>query len=120
MISGLGIDVCEISRMEKLLENDRFLSRFFTSDETAYVQARGKNAAQTLAGLFAAREALGKALGTGLDFDLKEAEVRHDASGRPFFHLTGHLAERLRKDHLLLSITHDGNVAAAVCLRETP
>ncbi len=118
MCVGLGIDLCEISRMEKHLDDDRFLERFFTQDEIQYIRSRGKGAAQTLAGLFASREALGKALGTGIDFELKEAEICHDASGLPFYHLTGRLAERTEGERFLLSITHDGGVAAAVCIRE--
>ena len=118
MCKGLGLDICEISRMEKLLRDDRFLRRYFTPEETAYVQSRGSGAARTLAGLFAAREALGKALGGGIDFDLKEAEVRHTESGAPFFRLSGALKDRVGKDRLFLSISHDGGVAAAVCLLE--
>lgn len=119
MCIGLGIDVCEISRMEKRLLDGRFLQRYFTDDEIAYIRSRGKGAAQTMAGLFAAREALGKALGTGIDFDLKEAEICHDPSGHPSYRLTGRLAERTAGERFLLSITHDGGVAAAVCIRES-
>ena len=104
--------------MEKLLENSRFLDRYFTADEIAYIRSRGKSAAQTMAGLFAARESLGKALGCGIDFDLKEAEVGHSPAGAPFFRLSGKLKERLGTDRILLSITHDGGIAAAVCLVE--
>ena len=102
--------------MEKLLRDDRFLTRFFTSAEAEYVRSRGAGAAHTLAGLFAAREALGKALGGGIDFDLKEAEVCHTDSGAPYFRLSGRLKERVGDDRLFLSISHDGGMAAAVCL----
>ena len=119
MCKGLGLDVCEVSRMEKLLEDDRFLARFFTPAETEYVRSRGVGAARSLAGLFAAREALGKALGGGLDFDLTEAEICHTESGAPYYRLSGGLKERLGDDRLLLSISHDGGVAAAVCLIES-
>ena len=118
MCKGLGLDLCEIARMEKLLKDDRFLRRYFTPEETVYVQSRGAGAASTLAGLFAAREALGKALGGGIDFDLKEAEIVHTEAGAPFFRLSGALKERIGADRLFLSISHDGGVAAAVCLVE--
>lgn len=118
MCKGLGIDICEIARMEKLMADDRFIKRWFTPDEIAYVQSKGKGAAQTLAGLYAAREALAKALGSGIDFDLKEAEILHTPAGTPFFRLTGSLAERTAGDRILLSITHDAGVAAAVCILE--
>ena len=118
MCKGLGMDLCEIARMEKQLRDDRFLARFFTPGEIEYVRSRGAGAAATLAGLFAAREALGKALGGGIDFELKEAEVCHTESGAPYFRLSGRLKERVDKGRLFLSISHDGGMAAAVCLLE--
>ena len=118
MCRGLGLDLCEIARMEKLMRDERVLARYFTPAEAEYVRSRGAGAAASLAGLFAAREALGKALGTGISFDLKEAEVCHTESGAPFFRITGRLKERIGNGRLFLSISHDGGVAAAVCLLE--
>lgn len=119
MCQGLGLDLCEIIRMEKLLGNDSFLHRYFTEDEILYILNRGKSAAQTMAGLFAAREALGKALGGGIDFDLKEAEISHTPTGAPFFRFSGKLRERIGDSRIFLSISHDGGIAAAVCLLES-
>lgn len=119
MCKGLGIDLCEIQRMERLLADGRFLSRFFTADEAAYVRSRGAGAAASAAGLFAAREALGKALGGGIDFELKEAEVCHTDAGAPFFRFAGSLKERVGNSRVFLSISHDAGVAAAVCLIES-
>ncbi len=118
MCKGLGLDLCEVSRMEKHLQNDRFLSRFFTQNEIKYIRSRGAAAAETLAGLFAAREALGKALGDGISFELKEAEVCHTENGAPYFRLSGKLKERIGNHRLYLSISHDGGIAAAICLLE--
>ena len=118
MCRGLGLDLCEIARMEKLMRDERFLTRYFTAAEADYVRSRGAGAAASLAGLFAAREALGKALGTGIDFDLKEAEVCHTGSGAPFFRVSGLLKERIGNSRLFLSISHDNGIAAAVCLLE--
>ena len=118
MITGIGLDLCEVSRMQKHLKDDRFLNRFFTAEETEYIRSKGASAAQTLAGIFAAKEALGKALGTGIAFDLKEAEIRHDLNGCPYYQMNGLLSERVPEEHLFLSITHDGGVSAAVCIRE--
>lgn len=118
MCNGLGLDLCGIARMEKHLRDDRFLARFFTPGEITYVRSRGTGAAATLAGLFAAREALGKALGGGIDFDLKEAEVCHTESGAPYYRLSGKLKDRVGNNRLFLSISHDGGIAAAVCLLE--
>ena len=118
MVRGVGLDLCEIGRMEKLLQDGRFLERYFTPGEIAYIRSRGKSAAATLAGLFAAREALGKALGGGLDFEMKEAEVCHTEAGAPYFRLSGRLKERVGDSRLFLSVSHDGGMAAAVCLLE--
>ena len=119
MCKGLGLDLCEITRMDKLLKDGRFLSRYFTEEEASYVRSRGAGAAASLAGLFAAKEALGKALGFGIDFELREAEVCHSETGAPYYRLSGSLKERVGDARLLLSVTHDGGVAAAVCVIET-
>ena len=118
MIKGLGLDLCEISRMDKLLENDRFLNRYFTEEEAGYIRSKGKTFAQTAAGIYAAKEALAKALGTGIAFNLKEVEVIHDEAGKPGYRLTGKAAELGGNDCFLLSVSHDGGVSAAVCVRE--
>ena len=118
MIKGVGLDLCEISRMEGKLTDERFLNRFFTSDEVSYIHSKGKCAAQTLAGLFAAKEALAKALGTGIAFDLKDVSVRHDEAGRPGYTLSGRVEQLAGGDRFHLSVSHDGGMAAAVCIRE--
>ena len=121
MIAGVGLDVCEISRMEKLISDGRFLARFFSAEEQAYIQGKGKSAAQSMAGIFAAKEALGKALGVGIAADLKEISVLHDAQGAPYYSLSGEyarLAEDRRISSFYLSITHEAGIAAAVCVAE--
>jgi phosphopantetheine--protein transferase-like protein len=119
MIRGVGFDLCEIERMEQLAEDERFLNRFFTVQEVAFIRSKGKNKAQTLAGIFAAKEALTKALGTGIIFDLREIDVRHSETGQPCYALTGETAEKAGSDRFLLSISHDGGMAGAVCIRES-
>ena len=119
MCRGTGFDLCEIARMEKLIENERFLNRFFTEREITYVRSKGKNAAATLAGLYAAKEAMTKALGTGIAFELKEIEIIHDPQGRPEYVLSGRAAELGAGDSFFLSISHDGGIAGAVCIRES-
>ena len=118
MICGMGLDVCAINRMEKHVKDERFLHRFFTEEEQAYVAARGVGAAQSLAGIFAAKEAFAKALGTGFVFDLRDVEILHDALGKPFYQLHGRAAELAGANRFFLSLSHDGGVAAAVCVRE--
>ena len=94
MIRGLGMDLCEISRMERLLDDERFLKRYFNEGEIGYIRTKGKSAAQTMAGIYAAKEAFSKALGTGITFDLKEISIFHDEAGMPGYSLSGK-AEKL-------------------------
>lgn len=122
MIVGVGIDLCAVARMEKQLENGRFLARFFSEEEQAYIENRGKSAAQSMAGIFAAKEALAKALGTGLTAgEMRDICVLHDKLGAPYYELRGdyavHAAQR-NITHLHLSISHDGGMAAAVAIAE--
>ena len=112
-VRGVGIDLCEIARMEPLLRDDRFLARYFTPDEAAYIRGRGASAAQSLAGLYAAKEAVLKALGTGLSLPLGEIEVTHSPAGQPLCRLSGSALERAGGGHIHLSISHEGPMAAA-------
>ena len=121
MIAGIGIDLCEIARMEKLLEDGRFLSRYFSPEEQAYIAGKGRSAAQTLAGIFAAKEALGKAMDVGITADIREISVLHDGNGTPYYMLSGEyarLAEDRRISSFFLSISHENGMAAAVCVAE--
>ena len=122
MIAGIGIDLCEISRMEKLLENEHFLTRYFSNEEREYISGKGKSGAQSMAGIYAAKEALVKALGCGIvTADLGTVNVTHDKYGKPIYVLQGEyarLAEDKRISSFYLSITHDGGMAAAVCAAE--
>ena len=122
MIAGVGIDLCEISRMEKLLSEDKFLRRFFSEEEQAYIKGKGNSAAQSMAGVFAAKEALCKALGTGIVAGaLSDICVLHAANGAPYYDLRGAYADLAREkgiQSLFLSISHEAGVAAAVCVAE--
>ena len=118
MVKGLGLDLCEVSRMEKLLGDERFMARFFSEGEIRYIRSKGRAAAQTMAGIFAAKEALAKALGTGIAFELKDVCVVHDGKGKPEYALSGTAKDLGEGDRFFLSVTHDGGVAAAVCVRE--
>jgi len=121
MIAGVGIDLCETARMEKLLTDERFLRRFFSPEEQAYIQKKGKTAAQSMAGMFAAKEALTKALGTGIFGALSDISVLHDDGGAPYYDLRGdyaRLAEDKKICSVYLSITHEAGMAAAVAVAE--
>jgi len=98
VIVGLGIDLCDIRRIEKMLADhgDRFPRRCFTEIERAKADGRMARAA-TYAKRFAAKEACAKALGTGVGSGVswREMGVVNDALGRPTLHLTGGAAARL-------------------------
>ncbi len=108
-----GCDIVKISRMEGFMEKGG-LRRCFTENEEKYILGKAKPQ-ETAAGFFAAKEALGKALGKGLSsFNLKDVEVCHEEGGRPFFSFKNGLLENF---DISLSISHDGEYALAfVCL----
>lgn len=121
MIRGVGIDLCEVARMRDALARDGFLQRYFTSQEQQYITAKGKTAAHSLAGHFAAKEAAVKALGCGIVLPLTDIEIMHDDQGAPFFRLHGQAQARMTASggtHLHLSITHTEQAAAAVAVLE--
>ena len=114
MILGLGTDLCDVARIEAALTNPRFLTRWFTEAERAYIAEKGP---QSAAGIFAAKEAAAKALGTGFEgFGPDSVEIDHDGRGRPLCRLRGGAAERLKTlggERVLVSVSHDGGLAMA-------
>jgi holo-[acyl-carrier protein] synthase len=98
VIVGLGVDLCDIRRIEKMLDEhgDRFPRRCFTDIERAKADGRAARAA-TYAKRFAAKEACAKALGTGLGSGVswRDMGVVNDSLGRPTLRLTGGAAARL-------------------------
>jgi holo-[acyl-carrier protein] synthase len=124
MVLGLGTDLIETKRIEESIDRfgERFLERVFTVGEIAYCH-RKKNAAESFAARFAAKEAGAKALGTGISRGVtwKELEVRREVSGKPTLHLSGRaaeLAEAMGVRRLQLSLTHSRELAMAVVVAE--
>ncbi len=94
MIYGIGNDAVEIGRIRDKMENERFMAFVYTRAER---EAFGGNA-QKLAGCFAAKEALSKALGTGVrGFSLDEVSVLRDELGKPYFLFEGSIARIVRE-----------------------
>ncbi|MGI5069013.1 holo-ACP synthase [Treponema denticola] len=122
MILGLGIDIVEVSRLEKWLNDKKLLERFFYKEELEYVLSKRDGAAPSLAVRFAAKEAFGKALGTGLaGIELKDIAVVNDKTGRPFLKLFGTALQALKEKggaSIHLSLTHEKTTAAAVVIIE--
>ena len=125
MILGVGTDLMEIARIQQSIDRygDRFLARVFTPREIAYCQ-RKKNAAESFAARFAAKEAGAKALGTGISHGISwlELEVTREPTGRPLLQLSGRAADRARAlgvTHISLSLTHSRDTALAVVMMES-
>jgi holo-[acyl-carrier protein] synthase len=116
-IIGTGIDAVEIDRFEKAAreKGEKFLERIFTRKEMEYVDAK-KVRFMHLAGKFAAKEAVKKALpdGARIGLNWSEIEILNGMDGKPFVRLHGE-AERLAKENgpfeVLVSISHTRNTA---------
>lgn len=125
MVIGLGTDLIEIERIAHSVERfgEAFLQRIFTPGEIAYCQRKKKNAAESLAARFAAKEAGAKALGTGISRGVSwlEFEVRRLPGQRPELHLSGRAEEVARAlgiRRLSLSLAHSRGLAIAVVVAE--
>ena len=124
MVLGLGSDLIEIARIEASIARfgERFLRRVFTPGEIAYCR-RKRNAAESFAARFAAKEAGAKALGTGISHGIAwpEIEVRREPNGRPTLHWNGRARDRavvLGVERTSLTLTHSRDVAMAVVVVE--
>jgi holo-[acyl-carrier protein] synthase len=122
MITGLGVDIVEIARMELALERSpRIKERLFSAEERAYCEKRSRPPVH-YALRFAAKEAVLKALGTGFaGMRFTDVEVVRETNGRPVPVLSGRAAERAAELgvvelHLSLSFTHTTAVASAVAI----
>ncbi len=122
LLAGIGIDIVEVARMAKAIDSEHFKKRVFTEREIEYCLGHGKQAAQSFAARFAAKEAVMKAFGTGLrGGTLQELEVFNDALGCPQVTLMGYwaaLADQKNITKVWLSLTHTREYAAAQCVLE--
>jgi len=125
MIYGIGIDLVENDRMEKIIRKwgDKFLSRVFSEGEIKYCGRHASQASIHYGARFAVKESFLKAIGTGLGRGVKllEIEVVNEESGRPEIRLSGGAREYfvnagIAKIHL--SITHTKSYASAIVLLE--
>lgn len=124
MIVGTGIDITEIPRIQHSMDRfgARFLDRVYTAGEQAYC-LRKRNAAESLAARFAAKEAAAKALGTGISRGVtwREIEVVREPGGRPSLRFHGRAAERAERmgvRNAALSLTHSTATAMASVVLE--
>ena len=113
----VGVDLIEIARIRRALDRyPSFRQRCFTDAERAYCDSR-PNPAESYAGRFAAKEAVGKALGVGVRFTWREIEI----VGRPkpsvrLFGRTARSASRVGAAAIDVSMTHSRELAAAICV----
>lgn len=116
-----GIDIIEIPRVKRVFERygERFLKRIYTDGEIAYCRGR----APQLASRFAAKEAVMKALGTGVrGVHWKDIEIVRQRGGPPGIQLHGTAkarGQRIGLDHLALSLSHSDEFAVASVVGES-
>jgi len=126
MIVGIGVDICEVDRIEKAMmssHGNRFKKRVYTRLEIAYVESKA-NKWERYAARFAAKEAGMKALGTGWSGGLgwQDLEVSNLPSGRPTLRLyrkAAERAERMGVVNIALSMTHTAQQAMAIVILES-
>lgn len=118
MIRAIGVDIEQISRLKRSMENSRFLDKCFTKSEQKYILSKA-NAAQSAAGMFCAKEAFMKAMGAGLGyFSLCDIEILHQENGKPYMKLYNRAKEMTEGENVLVSISHTGDLATAQVLIE--
>ncbi|MCL2407480.1 MAG: holo-ACP synthase [Defluviitaleaceae bacterium] len=121
MILGIGIDLIEIERIERAAAKPSFLSSVFTQNEIAEFERRGRNFA-ILAGTFAGKEAVVKALGTGFrGFRPNSVEILRDELGKPKAVLYGtpkEIADNLGIQKWHITLTNTADTAAAFVIAE--
>lgn len=98
----VGTDIVKISRIEKSIESEHFKTSVFTDYEVSHC----KNA-ESFAGIFAAKEAYFKAVGTGIDRRLNNIEIKHDSKGKPYINGI---------ENCDVSISHDGDYAISTVI----
>lgn len=117
MITGLGIDIIEIERIEKAIaKNARFLDKIFTVREKEMFQSKNMKV-ETIAGNFAAKEAVSKVLGSGVaGFRWTDIEILRETDGKPYVILHHGALERANERHIEkveVSISHNRTSAIA-------
>lgn len=122
MVIGLGIDFVNVKRMRHWVEEDGIIKRYFHENEIEASLSRGSSSTLSFAARFAAKEAFGKALGTGLrGLRLTDIEVKNNHNGKPDIILHETALEAFM-DHggisILLSLSHEEDAAVAVVIIE--
>ncbi|ASS40391.1 holo-ACP synthase [Fusobacterium sp. oral taxon 203] len=120
MIIGIGNDIIEIERIEKAISKEGFKNKIYSQRELKNIQKRG-NRTETYAGIFSAKEAISKAIGTGVrEFSLTDLEILNDDLGKPYVVVSEKLDKILRnkkEDYQIeISISHSKKYAIAMAI----
>ena len=122
MVYGIGVDIVHVDRLGKWERIPGLIERFFHPQEIADAERRKSSRNVSLAARFAAKEAFGKALGTGLKgIKLKDIQVVSDHNGKPDIRVYGTAAAALEASgasSIFLSMTHERDNAVAMVVLE--
>lgn len=123
MVIGIGSDIIEINRIDNAKSQKGFIDKLFTECEKAYIESR-MHSSETIAGIFAAKEAISKALGTGIrGFSFKDIEIIKDQNGKPVVNLYNNadkIAKGLCEKYLVhITISHSKENAIAFSILES-
>ncbi len=122
MVKGIGVDIVEVSRIQKAIEQygERFLKRVFTESEIQYCESFREKKYLHYAARFAAKEAFSKAIGTGFTdgFKLNEVGIKNLENGKPQIFLLGGLKEKYSNFQMYVSLSHSDSYAVATVIIE--
>ena len=120
MIVGIGNDIIEIERVEKAISKEGFIAKVYTQREIENIVKRG-NRIETYAGIFSAKEAISKAIGTGVrEFALTDLEILNDDLGKPYVIVSDKLnkiIQRKKENYQIeIAISHSKKYATAMAI----
>ena len=120
MIVGIGNDIIEIERIEKAISKEGFKNKIYTQRELENIEKRG-NRTETYAGIFSAKEAISKAIGTGVrEFSLTDLEILNDDLGKPYVVVSERLDKIIKSKkenyQIEISISHSKKYATAIAV----
>ena len=120
MIVGIGNDIIEIERIEKAILKEGFKNKVYTQRELENIEKRG-NRTETYAGIFSAKEAISKAIGTGVrEFSLTDLEILNDDLGKPYVVVSEKLDKIIKskkEDYQIeISISHSKKYVIAIAI----
>ncbi len=121
MITGIGIDIVEIERIDEVLgkHKDNFIRKLLTAREIDLLKE--KLSASSIAGRFAAKEAISKALGVGFgaSFGFHDVEIIQEDSGKPVAIFSEKVEKEFKNPNVLISISHSKSHATAIALLQS-